>query len=173
MKIEPSETVVRAWARLVRAHSSALSSVEQALKAAEMPPLAWYDVLLELERSDSDGVRPFELERHLLLPQYGLSRLIDRMEAAGIVERLPCAEDGRGHVIAATKEGRTLRRRIWPVYARALAEAVGSRLSEDEAARLADLLGKLDTTAKGQAGGYAHTLPPHLTARRRVRYLHR
>src|ERR1700751_3913382 len=81
----PSQTVERAWARLIKAQRTALGSVEGALKAAGLPPLAWYDALLELERAGAPGLRPFELERAMLLEQYNLSRLLDRMERAGYV----------------------------------------------------------------------------------------
>lgn len=144
----PSETVVRAWARLARAQHLVLSRIESALKAAGLPPLAWYDVLLELHRAGVDGLRPFELERRLLLPQYGLSRLIDRMERAGTVERRPCAEDARGQIVAITEAGRELRAGMWPVYAAAIEAAVGAALSGAEAEQFADLLGKVIAAAE-------------------------
>lgn len=143
MKNEPSETAVRAWARLLRAQHAAQSHVEKALKDAGFPPLSWYDVLLELERSDKLGQRPFELERQLLLPQYGLSRLLDRIEAAGYLERRPCEGDARGQVVVITKAGRELRRKIWPAYASALKAAISDRLTEKEQETLSGLLGKL------------------------------
>jgi DNA-binding MarR family transcriptional regulator len=148
MKKEPSEAAVRAWARLLRAQHAALSRVERAFKDAGLPALSWYDVLLELERAGregqgKEGLRPYELERHLLLPQYGLSRLLDRIEAAGYLKRRTCEEDGRGQQVVITRAGRELRRRMWPVYAGALNEAVTDRLSERDAVTLARLLGKL------------------------------
>jgi len=143
MEEMPSDSVIRAWARLNRAQSMALSKIESVLKRAGLPPLPWYDVLLELDRVGDKGMRPYEIERELLLPQYGLSRLLDRIEAAGYIERRPCREDGRGQVIAITQSGRTLRRQMWPVYARAIAGAVGAHLTEDEAEMLGRLLGKL------------------------------
>lgn len=143
MSDRPAEATIRAWARLMKAQHQALGSIEGALKAAELPPLAWYDVLLETERAGKDGLRPFELERAMLLAQYNLSRLVDRMEMAGYVERRPCADDGRGHLIAITESGRAMRRRMWPVYARAIEAAVGRRLSARQAATLGELLGHL------------------------------
>lgn len=140
---KPSETVVRAWARLMKAHKLALASVERALKAAGLPPLGWYDVLLELERAGGEGLRPFELERAMLLAQYNLSRLIDRIEAAGYVERRPCPDDRRGQTIAVTERGKAVRRKMWPVYARAIEEALGKRLSAKQAEALNGLLGLL------------------------------
>lgn len=139
----PSETVTRAWARLLRAQHTALSTVEKALKQAGFPPLSWYDVLLELDRAGGKGMRPFEIERELLLPQYGLSRLLDRIEGAGYIERRPCGDDGRGQIVAITRAGRAIRRRMWPVYGQAIVRAVGVPLSDGEAATLGELLGKL------------------------------
>jgi DNA-binding MarR family transcriptional regulator len=140
---KPSQTVERAWARLIRAQRAALGAVESALKAAGLPPLAWYDALLELERAGAAGLRPFELERAMLLEQYNLSRLIDRMEKAGYLERQPCAEDGRGQVVVITTAGKALRRRMWPVYAAAIEDAFGRHLSEQQAKSLDALLGGL------------------------------
>ncbi len=146
---EPSRTVILAWSRLVRAHDAALGYVERALKDAGLPLLEWYDVLLELERAGP--LRPRDLQGRLLLAQYNLSRLLDRMAAAGAVGKQPCAEDGRGHVVAVTEEGRALRLRMWPIYAGGIESAVGERLSEQEAETLASLLAKL-TSRAGQPG---------------------
>ena len=57
MKETASDASVAAWTRLVRAQAAALGSVEGALKGAGLPPLAWYDVLLEVERMPG-GLRP-------------------------------------------------------------------------------------------------------------------
>jgi DNA-binding MarR family transcriptional regulator len=142
----PSDAVIRAWARLVRAQQAVLAAVETDLKAAGFPPLAWYDVLLELSRAQK-GLRPFALEQELLLEQYNLSRLLDRLERAGYLERRACPEDGRGQIVAITPSGRALVKRMWPTYRAAIARHVGAKLSEDDASRLAALLGKL-TPAK-------------------------
>ncbi len=143
MSERPSEATVRAWARLTRAQQRAQGEIEAALKAAGLPPLAWYDVLLETERAGRHGLRPFELERAMLLAQYNLSRLVDRLAAAGLVERRPCDDDGRGHMVAITDAGRALRRRMWPVYARAIEHAVGRHLTAQQARTLGDLLDRL------------------------------
>jgi DNA-binding MarR family transcriptional regulator len=143
MTDEPCESAVRAWSRLMRAHQAALGHVEAALKAADLPPLGWYDVLVELERAGDCGLRPVALERDLLLPQYGLSRLIARMEEAGLVRRSSCPGDGRGQMVAITDAGRAARRAMWLVYGAALQAAVGRRLSPSESEGLADLLGRL------------------------------
>src|ERR671912_2761175 len=96
MNANPSEAAVQAWARLVRVSGTLLDAVEAELKAVGFPALAWYDALLELGRAPEGRLRPFELERHMLLPQYSTSRLVDRLEKAGLAERLGCPDDRRG-----------------------------------------------------------------------------
>jgi DNA-binding MarR family transcriptional regulator len=138
----PTDAVILAWSRLVRAGTAVLAAIEADLKRGGFPPLAWYDVLLELSRR-KEGLRPFEIEKETLLAQYNLSRLLDRLESVGYVQRLPAPDDGRGNVVVLTDNGRTLMKRMWPTYRAAIARHVGARLSEAEATQLAALLGKL------------------------------
>lgn len=139
----PTDAAITAWARLVRAHQRALGIVEQALKEADLPPLSWYDVLLELRRAGEAGLRPTEIEAQLLLAQHNVSRLLGRLEAQGLVRRAPCPEDGRGQVVKIEPAGEALLKQMWPIYAAAIEKAVGSRLTEADAKALAALLGKL------------------------------
>src|SRR5262245_34052594 len=142
MPKDPSDTVVDAWIALNRAQQGALLKIERGFRDAGLPPSAWYDVLWELEKTGAAGLRPFEIERRRLIAQSNISRLIDRLAEAGYVARAPCEEDGRGQRVVITKAGREMRKRMWPVYARAIGEAVG-RVSEREATMLANLLAKL------------------------------
>ena len=105
-----------AWARLLKASAKLLAEAERDLKEAGLPPLAWYDALLELHRARPDGLRPGDLEKEMLLPQYNVSRLVDRLEAAGYAVRRPHPGDGRGQVLQITKRGPSLIRRMWKVY---------------------------------------------------------
>ncbi len=143
MADSPNKTVIRAWARLMKAQQLALALIEQSMKEAGLPPLAWYDVLLEAERAGPNGLRPYELEMAMLLAQYNLSRLIDRIERAGYVERRTCEDDGRGQLIAITDTGKAIRRKMWPVYAKAIDSAIGMHLSDKEAKGLDTILGIL------------------------------
>jgi DNA-binding MarR family transcriptional regulator len=105
--------------------------------------LAWYDVLLELDRAGETGLRPVQLERQMLLAQSNISRLIDRIETAGYLERRPCDDDGRGQIVVITGAGKDMRKRMWPVYAEAINRAVGARVTEREASTLSTLLARL------------------------------
>jgi len=140
MDEQASDTTFAVWTGLLRASARVQAGIEAALKAEGLPPLGTYDALWEIEKAGEAGIRPFALRPRLLLPQYGLSRLIDRLVAAGHVERRPCGDDRRGHVLHLTEAGRGIRARMWPVYARALQRTLGTRISEAEAARLARAL---------------------------------
>ncbi len=141
---EISEGAIAAWARLVRVSQSLLAAVEDDLKSAGFPPLAWYDALLELRRRGKAGLRPYELQAAMLLAQYNLSRLMDRLSIAGYVERLPCETDRRGQILRITPAGRTLLAAMWPAYRAAIAKHFATRLDGCETERLAATLSKLD-----------------------------
>jgi DNA-binding MarR family transcriptional regulator len=143
----PSTDTIAAWTRLLTASRVLVDRIEAALKASDLPPLGWYDALWELEQADG-GLRPFELQERLLLPQYGTSRLLDRLVQAGLVERLACEDDGRGQVARITADGREIRSRMWPVYAAQLCRLVEAPLRQGEAAALAESLGRLIVTAR-------------------------
>ncbi|MDG4874685.1 MarR family winged helix-turn-helix transcriptional regulator [Mesorhizobium sp. WSM4935] len=142
-KKSPSPEAIAAWARLVRVSRQLIERTEDALKANGLPPLAWYDVLHELAEAGEGGLRPFELIDRVLLAQYNVSRLLARLEADGLVEKLPVSDDGRGQTVRITANGREMRRRIWAIYGASIAELLGARLSAEELRTLAALLGRL------------------------------
>lgn len=127
----------------MRAQQLVLAAIEQDLKAAELPPLGWYDVLLELSRAVDSRLRPFEIEERTLLAQHNLSRLLDRMDKAGLVQREVFAEDGRGRWVIITEAGRAMQARMWSVYAGALQRHLGDKLDDTQAKLLAELLAEL------------------------------
>ncbi|MCF3641637.1 MarR family winged helix-turn-helix transcriptional regulator [Rhizobium sp. TRM95111] len=136
----PSPAVTRAWIRLMRAQQTILAAIEQNLKVAELPPLGWYDVLLELSRAKDGRLRPYEIEQRTLLAQHNLSRLLDRMDKAGLVQREVFTEDGRGRWVIITDAGRAMQARMWSVYAPALQRHLGDKLDDAQADQLAELL---------------------------------
>lgn len=138
-----SDRSFTAWTRLVRVSRSLIESVEADLKTAGMPPLVWHDVLVELSRAGPDGLRPFELQDRILLAQYNLSRLLERIVKVGCAERRPCADDGRGHVLKLTATGQDMLQSMSSAYRAAIARHFAARLDDSEAGDLARLLGKL------------------------------
>ncbi|UVK45981.1 MarR family transcriptional regulator [Mesorhizobium sp. AR07] len=142
-KAMPSPAAIKAWARMMRVSRQLMERAEEALKAGGLPPLAWYDVLHELAEASEGGLRPFQLIERTLFAQYNISRLLARLEADGLVEKLPVADDGRGHTIRISAKGRETRRAMWAVYGRSITELVGAKLSADELAMMSALLGRL------------------------------
>lgn len=136
-----------AWAVFLRAHATLLERVETALAAAGLPPLAWYDVLWELEKAGG-RLRMRELGGRVVLSKSNLSRLADRLEDAGYLERQDADDDGRGYDLVLTRAGRAMRRKTWPVY-EAQIEALFSRhLTLDEARILGEALGRTVKAAR-------------------------
>lgn len=137
-----SDSTMTAWAGLVRASQSVIGAIEADLKAAGFPALDWYDVLLELERSEGE-LRPREIAKETLFARYSVTRLIDRLESQGLVKRIACPDDARGAIIQITKKGMNLRKEMWQVYAAAIQRHFADRLEAGDAGQLARLLGKV------------------------------
>ena len=132
-----------AWARLLRAHKVLLEKVQKNLADADLPPLEWYDLLLELDLADDKKLRLFDLGERIVLSRSNLTRLCDRLEKEGLLRREHCAEDRRGLYASITEKGAAMRKKMWPVYQRAVEEHFAAYLSQKEAETLAVLLLKI------------------------------
>ena len=138
------QTHLDAWRALLNAHTSVIAHAEEALAAAELPPLAWYDVLWAIRRAPARRVRMAELASSLTISRGGLTKLADRLENAGLIRREPADTDGRGLYAVLTTEGNTMLRRMWPIYSRALHETLVSTISNEEAALIAATLRRIN-----------------------------
>lgn len=138
------ETHLDAWRAVLNAHTSVVDHAEEALAAAGLPPLAWYDVLWAIRRAPKRRVRMAELASSLTISRGGLTKFADRLENAGLIRREPAADDGRGLYAVLTAEGNALLRRMWPVYSRALHERFVSAISTEDAALIASALGRVN-----------------------------
>jgi len=127
-----------AWRAVFTAHALVVERVEQALHVAELPPLSWYDVLETLHRAPESRARMFEVAAGVVMSRSGLTRLVDRIEAAGLIERHQCPSDRRGQHLVLTGAGTAMLRRMRPVYAAAV-EAHFARHVADCAALAAAL----------------------------------
>ena len=132
-----------AWRAFITAQATVVEKVERALLEAGLPPLGWYDVLLELSAAPACRLRMHELARAVVLSRSGLTRLVDRLERAGLLRREPDPADRRGSYAVLTDEGREMLRRMWPVYAAGIAEHFGRHLSDDEAHALTEALSRV------------------------------
>ena len=130
----------QSWGALLVSHARATARVGRRAEAEGALPLDWYDVLLALENAPVNRLRMGELVEHVVLSPSGLTRLIDRIEKAGLVERHLCPNDRRAFEVELTAKGRAAREQSWPIYARAVAQGFGDRYSDEEAIQLAELL---------------------------------
>jgi DNA-binding MarR family transcriptional regulator len=101
------------------------------LDEAGLPVLPWYEVLAALGEEPELRLRQVELAERVLLSNSGLSRLVDRIEASGLVERVTCPSDRRSINVALTPAGAEMLDRMWPVYARAIADDFLPALGEN------------------------------------------
>jgi len=88
-------------------------------------------------------MRPVELEKQMLIPQYSTSRLIDRLVDEGLAARRECKIDKRGQFVEITEAGRELQKKMWSAYSAAIEKHVGSKLSDADALKLCALLDRL------------------------------
>ncbi|PNH84704.1 MarR family winged helix-turn-helix transcriptional regulator [Arthrobacter sp. AFG20] len=102
-----------------------------------------YDVLFTLSRCPSGWLRLNELNDNVLLSQSSLSRLVDRLEKRGLVERQPAPDDGRGVLLKLTEEGAALQKEIGREHVRDIAELVAPALTAAEQRELLRLTEKL------------------------------
>jgi DNA-binding MarR family transcriptional regulator len=131
------------WALFLTAHAVMVEEIEARFARAGLPTLAWYDVLWALERAGDRRLRMRELAELTVISRSNLTRLVDRLESAGLVERERAQEDRRGAFAVISTQGRALRKKMWPVYATAIKELFEDRLTEREAALMGESLRRI------------------------------
>ena len=143
MRTAISARELSVWRTFLRAHAGITRRLEQDLVSEHLLPLASYDVLLQLAESPQRRLRMTELADRVLLSRSGLTRLVDRLAADGLVDREPCPSDARGTFTVLTESGLARLREAAPTHLRGIEEYVTRRLSAEELATLGDLLRKL------------------------------
>lgn len=143
MAKKTSKTTESAWPVLIAAHRRILDRMEADLAAAGMPELTWYDVLWTLERAPSRRLRLHELAHDIVLSRSNITRLMDRLQGAGLIRRERSEEDRRGYFAVITARGLAMRRRMWPVYARAIESHFDQHLTASEHTALRTIFRRL------------------------------
>ena len=138
-----------AWAVLLTAHATLIEKIETALAVAKLPPLAWYDVLWELEKAEGGKLRMNELARRIVLSRSNLTRLADRLEDARLIEREDTPHDRRGYHCVITRAGLALRRKMWPLYKAEIERLFSRHITVEEARTIGDALARMVKAARG------------------------
>jgi DNA-binding MarR family transcriptional regulator len=117
-ELEPQQ--LAAWRAFLNAHAGVVRLIEADLAEAGLPPLGWYDVLWALYRADGGRLRMRDLANEVVLSRTGMTRLVDRIERAGLLRREPVPGDARGAYAVLSDAGVETLRQMWPVYSRGI-----------------------------------------------------
>jgi DNA-binding MarR family transcriptional regulator len=140
-----------AWPAFLTAHAALVGCVEERLRAAGLPELAWYDVLWALEQAPGRRLRMHELADLTVIARSNLTRLVDRLEAAGLARRDRDCADRRGAYAVLTDAGLAMRKRMWSVYSPAIQELFEAHLSQAESRQMRKALLRILAAARRQA----------------------
>jgi DNA-binding MarR family transcriptional regulator len=136
-----------AWEALFRAQMTIAAELSAGDVWGDLAP-SEYGVLYALS-SAKTGLRMSELSRDVLLSQAGLSRLVARLEARGLIERQADPEDARASILRLSKAGAHVQRRVGALHGRHVADALSSRLDADQLKVLRDLCERILVPANG------------------------
>lgn len=136
----PGELWYDAWRGVLFATSRILQTAEPQLIASAGFPLTWLDVLAQLYDAGDSGLRMQELEQRSLFTRSGLTRLVDRIEAAGLVRREAVPGDRRGVRVVLTDEGRRRHDAAFADHNKVIEREFGRRLTKAQLRAVADAL---------------------------------
>jgi DNA-binding MarR family transcriptional regulator len=143
MSVNLSKAHNLAWRKFLTAHVILIEQIEQDLAQAKLPPLSWYDVLFALSEASDRKLRLHELAQAVLLSRSNLTRLVDRLEVAGLIERESCEIDRRGAFATITLEGIAMLDRMWSVYGRGIERYFACHLDPTEVKLLVKILDRM------------------------------
>ena len=136
-----------AWLGVLFSHGSAIREIENYLVAEHDLPLTWFDILSRLSGAPGNQMRMSELSDAALFTRSGITRLVDRIEAAEFVRREPIPGDRRGVNVVLTSLGSDKFKEAFEGHMTAIEESFASKLSPKQWSDVADALaGFLDKT---------------------------
>ncbi|HET9213970.1 MAG TPA: MarR family transcriptional regulator [Gaiellaceae bacterium] len=139
----PRERQLEAWVRFLRAHAALTRQLSADLVAGHGLTINDYEVLLHLQRAPEQRLRRVDLAARVVLTASGITRLLEGLEDAGLVERAACETDRRVVYAQLTEAGEQKLRDASGTHLAGIHELFTSRFSEDDLAALSALLGRL------------------------------
>jgi len=150
--VRPDDWRVAAWRSFLRTHSQLARRLESQLQAHGKIALGSYDVLVQLAEAPGNRLRMSELAEAVLLSRSGLTRLVDRLQRDGLVQREPDPDDARGMYTVLTAKGRDTLRDASYVHLAGVSALVLNRLSDTELRQLQALMVRLDPSTVRRTG---------------------
>ena len=136
------DELITTFGRLVEAHSALGQQLGRALEQGCDLPHSWFEVLLRVGRAEAGQISMSALAQQVALTSGGVTRLLDRMVAAGVVRRVPCPTDRRVQFAALTDAGQSKLTEAAALHAQNLRVAFQG-FSRDELRTLDTLLDRL------------------------------
>jgi DNA-binding MarR family transcriptional regulator len=143
------EPAVLAWTRLLRAYVSTTRLLSAELQEAHGLTINDYEALLLLSRAEDGRLKRVEVARSLMLTPSGITRLLQGLEDAGLVERASCASDLRVTYAQLTGAGRDKLETASSGHVASIRALLEEHLTQDEIDALAEILGKFPGVAEG------------------------
>ena len=148
-RTQPTNQQIAAWRAFLTVHARITEILERELEAERELPLGWYDVLVQLSEVEDGRLRMHNLAQLVLLSRAGLTRLVDRMARASLVERVPCEDDRRGTYVVMTASGARALGAAAPVHLRGVHEHFVRHL---DAAELKTLEASMNRILRAESG---------------------
>jgi DNA-binding MarR family transcriptional regulator len=136
-----------AWGSLTRTHAAIVQRLQEMLAAADFPPLPWYEVLATVAEAPEERMKMGDLAEALVITRGGLTKLVDRLVKAGLLERTFCETDRRVSYATLTAAGRDLLAEMRPAVVAELEVAFSANLSVGQAKELRDTLDSVRSSA--------------------------
>jgi DNA-binding MarR family transcriptional regulator len=155
VKISPSDQEaltlgeLRAWRGLLRSHACLAKRLDAELDRAHGLPMTSYEVLQHLQEAPGGRMRMCDLADQAQLSRSGLTRMVDRLEREGLLERCSCNHDARGSYACLTDGGRERVEAARVTHLAVVREHFFSRFSEAELTVLADMWERIAPCSNG------------------------
>src|SRR3954451_5389449 len=132
-----------AWVSLSKTHAAVVGRLQDALAQADYPPLPWYEVLVTVARADEQRMKMGDMGEALVITRGGLTKLVDRLVKAGLLERTFCETDRRVSYATVLHAGAELLNEMLPVVSSELQVAFGANISDGEPGQLTETLDRV------------------------------
>ena len=143
---------LHAWGAFLTAHKALESILTRELESACGLPLTWFDALAQLRMAPGRRLTMGQLATALLFSKSGLTRLIDRMVEAGLVQRLPCPGDRRSLHIALTDAGEKKFRQAVPIHLGHVKRHFAAYIEDSEADAVESALTRMASAVRRESG---------------------
>ena len=139
---------IEIWRNFLVYHNEVTNQIDNALKKADCISLAWYDILIVLERSENKSLIMKELIRETVLTKSGVSKILDRIEEGKPITRKQSQHDARSVQVFITKQGSLEVRKAWAIYKENIEGYFLNPLTPTERSTLSTIFTKLRTNLR-------------------------